>query len=130
MLTMKKFLIMILPAIAMQYCLAQKIQHKKAEAYFSQYAYADAAHAYEKIAATDTSNAEAMKKLVACYQKLNDPAKAEIWLAKLCKMSSSEPAYWKQYAAVLASNNKHAEAMQWYTRYLTQTADPEIAKLV
>ena len=62
----------------------QHVSLKKANSYFDQFQFAKAAAQYEKILAVDSTSMKAMTQLVLCYDKLNNPEKAEKWLHKIC----------------------------------------------
>jgi outer membrane protein OmpA-like peptidoglycan-associated protein/tetratricopeptide (TPR) repeat protein len=97
--------------------------YKKADKYFDQFLYAAAAEAYEKIVHADSSSLKAMERLAICYDKLNDPQRAEKWLSKICKDTLADAEDIKLFAQVLAENEKYSASAEWYQKYLSRISD-------
>jgi len=109
---------------------AQGTLHKKADKYFHDFQYASAAKTYEQIIDADTASLHAMERLAICYDKLNDPEKAEVWLEKICNGPNADAADLKLYAQVLAETGKYEASAKWYQKYLQVAADDHAANTV
>lgn len=127
---MRTFFILLFSSLFLQQTFGQQADHKKADTYFDQFQYASAAAVYEKILAQDTADTEALKNVIVCYRKLNDPSKAEKWLARMCGRDGVDSYYFRQYGETLAANKKYEDAVAWYKKYLEKTPDADIAKLI
>jgi hypothetical protein len=101
----------------------QRALHRKAEKHLHEFEYAAAAETFEKIMDQNPSDMQALKGLAVCYDKLNDPQKAEGWLADICNRPEAPRHYYKWYARVLASNGKYAESTRWYKKYVEAVPD-------
>ncbi|MEJ7645814.1 MAG: OmpA family protein [Chryseolinea sp.] len=98
----------------------QKSAWKKAEKLYHQFEFSAAAKEYETIVLADAGNAKAIERIALCYNKLNNPEKAEVWLAKACEQPNADPKFFKMYAQALASNGKYEEAAQWYAKHTSK----------
>jgi outer membrane protein OmpA-like peptidoglycan-associated protein len=101
----------------------QSALHRKAEKHLHGFEYAAAAETFEKIVEQNPSDIQALKGLAVCYDKLNDPMKAESSLADICNRPDSPKHYYKWYARVLASNGKYSESTRWYKKYVEAVPD-------
>jgi outer membrane protein OmpA-like peptidoglycan-associated protein len=126
---MRKTIFLVVQLFVIQQLCAQPI-HKKAERHFNQFEYISAAHAYEKILQENADDKLAMERLVLCYDKLNDPQRAEEWLARICNREQAEAKYLKMYGQVLAANSKYAESKEWYKKYLAGTSDKDVEDIL
>jgi outer membrane protein OmpA-like peptidoglycan-associated protein len=111
-------------------CFAQKGQLKKADHYFNQFQYAAAANIYENVLSANPKDAHAMEKLVLCYDKLNEPMRAESWLSIICKAPNTDVKYYKMYGQVLAANSKYEESAKWYSKYTDIVSDNHVKNTV
>jgi outer membrane protein OmpA-like peptidoglycan-associated protein len=124
---MKNLLVIsFLILITWQNGLAQKAQVKKADQYFSQFQYASAAKLYENFLSANPKDYRTMEKLVQCYDKLNDPQRAESWLSVICHAPDVDVKYYKMYGRALAASSKYEESAKWYAKYSDKVSDSHI----
>jgi outer membrane protein OmpA-like peptidoglycan-associated protein len=97
----------------------QSITMRMANRQFSTMRYATAIPLYEKELKRNDDNREARLKLAESYRKIKDSRNAERLYAELAHEDNPAPEHIWYYAAMLAQNGKHDEALTWYTRYIT-----------
>ena len=90
--------------------------YEKADSDYAANLYKEAILAYEKALASDAEQPTAMIRLAEAYQLTNNLVKAEEWYAKAIKYSSTQK-YIFEYAQMLKSNGKIAEARKWFLEY-------------
>lgn len=120
---MKRIFTVILFFMSFLHSHGQSALHRKAEKYLHRFEYAAAAVTLEKIAKQDPLDIQALEDLVLCYDKLNDPRKAEVWLANICSRPEAPRHYYRQYASVLASNGNYSGSALWYKKYVETVPD-------
>jgi len=102
-------------------------QFKKAQSYFENNAYAQAAPLYEKGLKGRTDTA-AETRLAFCYKFLKDYPKAEFWYAQLAQAPGINPLIYFYYGQVLKSSNKPDSARQQFERYLLLVPTDKVAR--
>ena len=104
-------------------------QMKKAEKHFSNFNYAKAIPAFEKVAkgkSIDKQNA--MIKLADCYRILNDYSKAEVYYAQAISIGKVPTIVNYNYGNVLKSNNKYGDALSQYFVFLEENETSKTAQ--
>lgn len=126
---MRKVYLLLTLVFILTRAYGQKSDWKTAEKLYHQFEFAAAAKAYETIVLSDAGNAKAIEKIALCYNKLNNPEKAEVWLAKACEQPNTDPKFYKMYAQALASNGKYEEAAQWYAKHHSKGSNESSKRL-
>jgi outer membrane protein OmpA-like peptidoglycan-associated protein/tetratricopeptide (TPR) repeat protein len=104
-------------------------QMKKAEKHFSNFSYAKAIPAYEKVVKGNSKDKqEALIKLADCYRILNNYSKAESCYAQALSLGKVPIIVNYNYGNVLKSNNKYKEALNQYFAYLEENETSKIAQ--
>ncbi|RED91503.1 OmpA family protein [Marinoscillum furvescens] len=86
-------------------------------------AYQEAVDNYLKALAREENNVELIEKIADCYNKLNNPVKAEEWYEKvvmLSEIAEVDPINLFHYAEALKANGKYKEAAAWFRAYNAQ----------
>lgn len=109
---------------------AQNIQHIQAERQLENLDYVAARDIYENILLTYPGDKKAMQNIILCYNKLNNIAQAEMWLARLCEHEPVDPRYVKMYAEVLTSRGNYTESITWYKKYVASSGDKIVEKII
>ncbi|MCB0506766.1 MAG: hypothetical protein R2739_10415 [Chitinophagales bacterium] len=101
---------------------------QKADALYNDYKYAQAIEIYKPLA--DKGNLSAIRKIAACYRKINDYTNAEKYYAIEVSKKNVIPSSYLYYGQVLMANEKYEDAQQWLEKYLASTnpRDSTIAK--
>ncbi|CAN5296521.1 OmpA family protein [soil metagenome] len=124
---MKKFICCVILLSSLSYfAIGQELRTSLADSYFQNFQYQAAAKVYEKIHHAEPYKITIVDKLVICYLKLNNTEKAEFWLEKAVQSDSLGKNHYLNYAAILASNNKHDLAKEWLVKASKNSPDKEI----
>lgn len=105
---------------------AQKLRTAMAEKYYRNYQFLAAAQVYENLYDSGTKDKALVEKLVTCYTRLNDPEKAQVWMEKSLENGTSDAQFFKNYALILASNNRHEEAKSYLEKAYLISKDIEL----
>ena len=88
----------------------------KADRYYQAYDFAAAAKAYEKVVKAEPGNTAAVVKLVQCYARLENTAKAKYWLDKAVEMPATDAKNYRELAALLATDARYEDAAKVYEK--------------
>lgn len=98
---------------------------QKAQELYNRYEYANAATLYEKLAGRKKPRLEDLERLAYCYLQMDDYAAAERWYGRIVRDGKAGDPLLLQYAEVLKSNGKYAEAKQQLETYAKRTGNRE-----
>ncbi len=108
---------------------AQSGKLAKADKNFNSYNYQKAIEIYAEIAENNSDESykeHVYSRLGDSYRILNDTKNAEIWYQAAVELPKCDSMTYYQYAQVLRSNEKYAEASAWLNRFLkTNLSDKE-----
>ncbi|MEO1050714.1 MAG: OmpA family protein [Bacteroidota bacterium] len=100
----------------------QKHLHQTADAFYANFEYTDAVKLYEKILKGE-KDFLVMLKTAKCYEKLNNPVKAELWYKRAQKLSRLKSSDKFGLAMSLTQNKKYDEAIYWFENYAEEVKD-------
>jgi hypothetical protein len=107
--------------------IAQNVSTQKADQYFNQYEYINAASAYLKIVESGKANGYVYKQLAESYFNMFDTAEAVKWYAKAVLSSQDAETYYR-YAQMLKSNGKYEEANKQMMQFANKAPNDQRAK--
>lgn len=96
---------------------AQQLRTDLGDKAFDRLDYGEAAHHYEIAAAQGATDKATATKLAQSYQHLKESAKALEWYGKAASASNAGAMDFYNYAQVLRSSGRAAEADEWEARY-------------
>ena len=105
----KNFYIAFSFVIASSSLCAQNASTQKADQYFNQYEYVNAANAYLKIVDNGKADGYVYKQLADSYFNMFNTAEAAKWYAKATQTKQDAETYYR-YAQMLKANGKYEEA--------------------
>lgn len=109
---------------------AQKVQLKKADRDYENYAYIDAIKTYERVAEKGYKDAEMFKKLGNAYYFNAELDKAEKWYSALFELTKeTEPEYYYRYSQCLKSVGKYELANKMLDVFNAKSGNDARAKL-
>ncbi len=123
-LIVNRILLLVVPCLLTS-CTAIKLRN--ANAYYEEYAYADAIKNYESVLSRK-SLPGAMGRLGDCYRLTGQSEKAELWYGKLVRMKAADPLQTYYYAEALMENAKYEEAKPYFAFYLEMFGGDERAR--
>ncbi|MFC6997200.1 OmpA family protein [Rufibacter roseus] len=123
---MKKRYVLPLLLLLAGSAVGQTNQTAKADKYYETYDFPAAASAYEKILKSQPNNTTVIIKLVQSYARLGNTAQVNYWLNKALEAPITDNKQYKELAALLAMNNRHAEAEQLYQKAVAQNDEESI----
>lgn len=94
---------------------------EKADQLYTQYKYANAASIYLKLVDIKKPKLTDLERLADCYQKMNAYEAAENWYARVVQDTESKVENLINYAAVLKSNSRYAEAKKVLVQYAAKS---------
>jgi outer membrane protein OmpA-like peptidoglycan-associated protein/tetratricopeptide (TPR) repeat protein len=94
-----------------------KLSQKRADDLYKNMAYREAADLYNHIVNKDATNAPALKKAALCYLKINNYEMAEKHYAKVVELPAVEAEEYLNYAMVLQTLGKDAEAKAQFENF-------------
>ncbi len=98
------------------FCQAQ-MHLKKANRFYDNLAFAEAAPEYEKALKSDSTNSDAIFRIAHCYRLINNMKEAEKWYAKAVQLKQARPSHIIYYTEALMSNGKYSDAEYWIMKY-------------
>lgn len=116
---MKRFVIIIIcyQILFVSTLFGQSIQQKKADKYYNNFLYVKALKFYKSATEKDPENPYLTKHLADCYRFVGDVEQAEFWYKKTYDLELQKNSYLLNYAQILKSNGKYAEAETLYKKY-------------
>jgi outer membrane protein OmpA-like peptidoglycan-associated protein len=102
----------------------KSLRRESADKIYRCYGFATSTPIYEKLEETGESDRAMQMHLANNYRLNGNTEKAEYWYAKF--VQPTDPAkILLQYAQLLQANGKCAEAVKWYTYFITTASDTE-----
>lgn len=124
---MKNFFISICFFIATTSILGQNSTTQKADQYFNQYEYVNAANAYLKIVDNGKADGYVYKQLADSYFNMFNTTEAIKWYAKAVQSSQDAETYYR-YAQMLKANVKYEEANKQMLQFANKAPNDQRAK--
>ena len=93
--------------------MAQNATTKKADQYFNQYEYVNAANAYLKLVDSETTSPYVYKQLAETYFNMFNTTEAAKWYAKATATPQDAETYYR-YAQMLKANGKYEDSLFRY----------------
>lgn len=91
---------------------------KKADHFYSHFAYRNALEIYRHINEKDPTNFYVREQIADCYFKLHDPLEAEKWFRDLSKEENMPTSAKFEYAEALSMNGRYDESLEWFNLFL------------
>lgn len=107
--------------------LAQNTATQKADQYFNQYEYVNAAEAYLKLVENGKADGYVYKQLAESYFNMFNTAEAAKWYAKATQTKQDAETYYR-YAQMLKANGKYEEANKQMQKFADQAPNDQRAK--
>jgi outer membrane protein OmpA-like peptidoglycan-associated protein len=124
---MKNFFITICFFIATTSILGQNSTTQKADQYFNQYEYVNAANAYLKIVDNGKADGYVYKQLADSYFNMFNTTEAIKWYAKAVQSAQDAETYYR-YAQMLKANVKYEEANKQMLQFANKAPNDQRAK--
>ena len=124
---MKNFFISICFFIATTSILGQNATTQKADQYFNQYEYVNAANAYLKIVDNGKADGYVYKQLADSYFNMFNTTEATKWYAKAVQSPQDAETYYR-YAQMLKANVKYEEANKQMMQFTNKAPNDQRAK--
>ncbi len=124
---MKKFFITICFFIATIRILGQNSTTQKADQYFNQYEYVNAANTYLKIVDNGKADGYVYKQLADSYFNMFNTTEAIKWYAKAVQSSQDAETFYR-YAQMLKANLKYEEANKQMLQFANKVPNDQRAK--
>jgi len=124
---MKKINIVFSLLIATASLLAQNSNTQKADQYFNQYEYVDAANAYLKLVDNGKADGYVYKQLADSYFNMFNTTEATKWYAKAVQTKQDSETYYR-YAQMLKANGKYEEANKQMQKFASLAPNDQRAK--
>ena len=124
---MKNFFISICFFISTTSILGQNSTTQKADQYFNQYEYVNAANAYLKIVDNGKADGYVYKQLADSYFNMFNTTEAIKWYAKAVQSSQDAETYYR-YAQMLKANVKYEEANKQMLQFANKAPNDQRAK--
>ena len=113
----KRILTVALSILFVAQLFAQLGTVSRADKAFDDFAYAKAAELYVEVVKKGDAPNRVIHNLAQCYRHLRDTKNAEVWYAQAVQLRDRTPDEIYQYAQALKSNEKYAEANNWFRLY-------------
>lgn len=107
--------------------MAQNATTKKADQYFNQYEYVNAANAYLKLVDSETTSPYVYKQLAETYFNMFNTTEAAKWYAKATATPQDAETYYR-YAQMLKANGKYEEANKQMKKFADLAPTDQRAK--
>ncbi len=101
---------------------------KKADIYFSHYAYRNALNLYLHAHDRDPKNVYIQDQIADCYFKLHNPIAAAEWFSRIINEPELHRESKFEYAEALSMNGKYDESKYWFEQYLKENPDSKMTK--
>lgn len=124
---MKNFFTALCFVIVISECISQNSTTQKADQYFNQYEYVNAADAYLKIVDNGKADGYVYKQLADSYFNMFNTAEAAKWYAKAVLSPQDAETYYR-YAQMLKSNGKYEEANKQMLQFANKMPNDQRAK--
>ncbi len=105
---------LILPEIAF----SQPITERKADEFYSDFAYSKAAEIYEILHRDNPGNARYIQQLAYCYYKMVDYKRALNYYSLLVQLPEHQPQDYYDYAQLLRIDGRIEESKTWLEKYI------------
>jgi len=117
---MKKLVILLITLVLSSSCLtAQNKMTKKADKYYANYEFIEAAKTYLEIADSGNGNNYVYSQLAECYYNIFNTVEAEKWYAKTLQTSNDSEIIYK-YSQMLKANGKYEASNQWMKKFVSK----------
>lgn len=124
-----KALVQVLSSFLILVSLASSGQYPgKADKRYTNYEFSKAIPKYESILKDDSLNKNALENLGNCYRLTNQIDKAEQCYSKLVRIPGTQSIYKFYYAQTLLTNEKYAEAENWFAAYQKESPNDKRAQ--
>jgi len=123
----KNFYIALSFVMASSSLCAQNATTQKADQYFNQYEYVNAANAYLKIVDNGKADGYVYKQLADSYFNMFNTAEAAKWYAKATQTKQDAETYYR-YAQMLKANGKYEEANKQMQQFASLAPNDQRAK--
>jgi Outer membrane protein and related peptidoglycan-associated (lipo)proteins len=97
---------------------AQSIKEKKADKYYESFAYSKAVEVYQDLFASDNANPKYIQRIAYCYNKMLKYRQALIFYSRLVQLDIAQPIDLYEYAQLLHTDGRDAEAKMWLEKYM------------
>ena len=126
----KKVLLVLITGLMSFSALSQGggMKQRVADRMFNELAYYKAAELYSELAVKDKATAYQIRRAAECYRLIGDWKKSERWYEKLSKNSGAKADDFYNYAQMLKSNEKYAEANKIMEKFYSMASSNSIAK--
>ncbi len=124
---MKNFFTVLCFVIVISECISQNSTTQKADRYYNQYEYVQAADAYLKIIENGKADGYVYKQLADSYFNMFNTVEAAKWYAKAVLSPQDAETYYR-YAQMLKSNGKYEEANKQMQQFANKMPNDQRAK--
>jgi len=124
---MKNYYSTLFLVLVVSICTAQNSSTQKADQYFNQYEYVNAATAYLKIVENGKADGYVYKQLADSYFNMFNTIEAAKWYSKAVESSQDAETYYR-YAQMLKSNGKYEEANKQMLQFANKAPNDQRAK--
>ncbi|HNX54809.1 MAG TPA: OmpA family protein [Prolixibacteraceae bacterium] len=100
---------------------AQSIKEKKADKYYESFAYSKAVEVYQDLFASDNANPKYIQRIAYCYNKMLKYRQALIFYSRLVQLDIAQPTDYYEYAQLLHTDGRDAEAKLWLEKYMIKS---------
>jgi outer membrane protein OmpA-like peptidoglycan-associated protein len=97
---------------------AQSIKEKKGDKYYESFAYSKAVEVYQDLFASDNTNPKYIQRIAYCYNKMAKYREALIFYSKLVQLDIAQPTDYYEYAQLLHTDGRDADAKMWLEKYM------------
>jgi len=115
---------LFIPTLSM----AQSAQERKADQFYEDFAYSQAAEVYETLYQGDTSNSKYAQRLAHSYYKMLDYKKALHYYSILVQSDNHRAEDYYTYAQLLHIDGKYDESKSWLVKYIISSPGDQRAK--